>query len=1048
METKSVRKSVKIAVFSFLSASLLSSHALASSYGLSSRTDTQVRQSSSSNFDVLVPAKAKNGISYNVFSKFELSGKPLTLVNTDDTSGGVRGTGKADLIVIESNNISLKEQFTILGSPADILFVTRSSSGKLSCEQCSFDNVGRVTMAVATPSYASNAKTINSVGDLTTVGGGKVSVKGLVSPGLQSLELIAENIDTSGTIDTNLRAENHPESGMIIVDRGSKVVGAGGINLFTGRIKIEYADLGVKSATLSTAWSTIKGKFRAATIAVASPNNIAIDADMSTMSDALSTSQHNGKLYAPTEGIFVQSLGKYKNASHQNIHINANAKLSTDNHLSLKSLSTIRILKQGNKQAKVIGGDMTLIARNDVHQQGYVAADEVKISANQFINNGVVESANIDVETEKSIYNSFGGKVLGKNVTLYSKSGAVINGSLVDKVVYLDDVLTIGGEGYEVKKQFGIWHELQEKIKEDKTTKTRIANANSASTVSASILADNLTIQARRIENINPYHLEKSNSVNWDAGIRVNGIKANQVAIEAERSLKLKASGYVLNSSAIMGLNGGGEFLVNSPIFSNERYEISFESYPYRVVEYSQDDSKKNEIGHYKSGTETKILTYSPPGRVFSFGDFQFSRGGTSDPKKVQSSKLFNEVSYFQAFKDARFFNSTIKSIGLEIGTDTENTDFEGMTSCLNYRRCNREYVTTRTEAETLLSFEGNVFGVNGEVATESDLIIDNINSLDTDQQFIISNIVNNFISKNRSDLFEYYNIDNWLTLWSTQWSTFTYEFRLSNVEVVSDVVKGDVWLYTGFKSKPSNWRRGHPWSDDYKDFTKWEYTQPYKFSVNWKEIYDEEQGDKELGSTGYTLTQIEEAAKTYLQVTSFIKASTNNRYGKLLYSYIDLDSVEVFKELDSDTITIKYLQRDKFLVTYYERFEYEEKQYLTKKVDLAQLIKYLPVDYLGPNLPAMVNSSNLRAAISNYLRTIPTTVDYPKNPHRGMGWDFKEFDKTTYRSHKVVGNNVEIEYTRIVRTYGCINYAGCGWANRAIYEKTKLTKNQLSHYL
>ncbi|WP_229611607.1 hypothetical protein, partial [Vibrio parahaemolyticus] len=65
METKSVRKPVKIAVFSLLSASLLSSHVLASSYGLSSRTDTQVRQSSSSNFDVLVPAKAKNGISYN-----------------------------------------------------------------------------------------------------------------------------------------------------------------------------------------------------------------------------------------------------------------------------------------------------------------------------------------------------------------------------------------------------------------------------------------------------------------------------------------------------------------------------------------------------------------------------------------------------------------------------------------------------------------------------------------------------------------------------------------------------------------------------------------------------------------------------------------------------------------------------------------------------------------------------------------------------------------------------------------------------------------------
>ncbi|USD72984.1 MULTISPECIES: FhaB protein [Vibrio] len=1041
METKSVRKSVKIAVFSLLSASLLTSHVLASSYGLSSRTDTQVRQSSSSNFDVLVPAKAKNGISYNVFSKFELSGKPLTVVNTDDTSGGVRGTGKADLIVIESNNISLKDQFSILGSPVDILFITRSASGKLTCEQCSFDNVGRVTMAAAAPSYSSSAKTVNGIGDLTTVRDGKVTVKGLVSPGLQSLELIADTIDTSGTIDTNLRAENHPESGMIIVDRGSKVVGAGGINMFTGRLKVSYEDLAVKSATLSSAWSTIKGKFRAATIAIASPNNIVIDADMSTMSDALSTSQHNGKLYAPTEGVFVQSLGKYKSKEYQNIHVKATAKLSSDNHLSLKSLSNIHILKQGNKQAKVIGGDMTLIALNDVLQQGYVAADEVKVSANQFINNGVVESANIDVETEKSIYNSFGGKVLGKNVTLYSKSGAVINGSRTDKAVYLDSALSIGGEGYDIDKQFGIWQSLDD----DPDIKSQINSANSVSTVSASILADNLDIQAKIIENINPYRLKKADSVNWDAGIRVNGIKANQVAIEAERSIKLKASEYVLNSSAIMGLNGGGEFLVNSPIFSNERYEISFESYPYRVVEYSQDDSKKNEIGHYKSGTETKILTYSPPGRVFSFGDFQFSRGGTSDPKKVQSSKLFNEVSYFQAFKDVRFFNSTIKSIGLEIGTDTENTDFEGMTSCLNYRRCNREYVTTRTEAETLLAFEGNVSGVNGEVATESDLVIRNINSVDTDKQIVISNIVNNYVSKNSNRLDEKY-------IWGIGlckiWNTCVYEYRLEKVEVVSDFVKGEVSLYTGFTAKPDNWPTGKPWSDDYKDLTSFKISQPYKFKVNWKEKYDEDQGDKELDSTGYTLKQIEEAAKTYLQVTSFKKASTNNRYGKLLYSYIDLNTIDVFKERDSDTITINYVQRDKFLVTYYKRFEYEEKQYLRKKVNLTQLMKYLPVEYLRPNLPIELNGSNMNIAITNYLKTIPTTIDYPKNPHRGFRGDFKTFDRTTYRSHKVIGNNIEIEYTRIIKTYGCVNYGGCHWFNRAIYEKTILTKSQLSHYL
>ncbi|TOF07888.1 FhaB protein, partial [Vibrio parahaemolyticus] len=749
--------------------------------------------------------------------------------------------------------------------------------------------------------------------------------------------------------------------------------------------------------------------------------------------------------------------GKYKNPSHQNIHINANAKLSTDNHLSLKSLSTIRILKQGNKQAKVIGGDMTLIARNDVHQQGYVAADEVKVSASQFINNGVVESANIDVETEKSIYNSFGGKVLGKNVTLYSKSGAVINGSLIDKVVYLDDVLTIGGEGYEVKKQFGIWHELQEKIKEDKNTKTRIANANSASTVSASILADNLTIQARRIENINPYRLKKSNSVNWDAGIRVNGIKANQVAIEAERSLKLKASGYVLNSSAIMGLNGGGEFLVNSPIFSNERYEISFESYPYRVVEYSQDDSKKNEIGHYTSGTETKILTYSPPGRVFSFGDFQFSRGGTSDPKKVQSSKLFNEVSYFQAFKDARFFNSTIKSIGLEIGTDTENTDFEGITSCLNYRGCNREYVTTRTEAETLLSFEGNLFGVNGEVATESDLVIDNINSLEIDKKNIILNIVNNYISINKAKIDEHPN--NILVRYlNSMYSTFTYEYRLSNVEVVSDVVKGEVLVYTAYTSKPSNWPKGQPWSDDYKDFTKSQYSKPYKFEVNWKEKYDEEQGDKELGSTDYTDNQWKLATSNYLDYKGGVKHNYPDYYNKFPFTLcghtVGFEDVSYFYSGFKHQFEVTLNQKDSYTLCPFRGPDRPVKNHYTP-VSYTEIYSefktFIPYHSLNDKQISKLNGRSLNnSQIERALKRMTLTMDKKLiNPRVTYRVYSSGPSRPYYISHSKSGNNVDFKYGYKTPYKVCHPRVGCKSGGYAYEEHTKrISLDEVSHYL
>ncbi|TOQ16479.1 hypothetical protein, partial [Vibrio parahaemolyticus] len=68
-----------------------------------------------------------------------------------------------------------------------------------------------------------------------------------------------------------------------------------------------------------------------------------------------------------------------------------------------------------------------------------------------------------------------------------------------------------------------------------------------------------------------------------------------------------------------------------------------------------------------------------------------------------------------QAFKDVRFFNSTIKSIGLEVGSNYVEADFSGITTCLSYRRCNRKYVTTRAEAETLTAFNSNVYGLKGK---------------------------------------------------------------------------------------------------------------------------------------------------------------------------------------------------------------------------------------------------------------------------------------------------------------------------------------------
>ncbi|KNC65187.1 hypothetical protein AC626_24685 [Pseudoalteromonas rubra] len=83
----------------------------------------------------------------------------------------------------------------------DVVFTTTSAS--LTCKSCSFDNMGRVTLLNGTFSDT----------NLDSRSTGKIAIENLFAPGIQSLELIAKSIVTTGVIDTNLRAERHPRGG-------------------------------------------------------------------------------------------------------------------------------------------------------------------------------------------------------------------------------------------------------------------------------------------------------------------------------------------------------------------------------------------------------------------------------------------------------------------------------------------------------------------------------------------------------------------------------------------------------------------------------------------------------------------------------------------------------------------------------------------------------------------------------------------------------------------------------------------------------------------
>lgn len=692
--------------------------------------DIKVVQNSAANSDIFIPSPHVNGLSVNDFNQFIVSQRKLTIYNGSRSSDSIVNNDIANVIVIKSSVISLADNIEIIGAPADIIFIGTSSNQKLTCTNCSFTNVGRVTFAAATVKSVSLIKSTGIVGELVTTSGGSVEVNGLLAPGLQAMELIADTVKTAGIIDINLKADIHPEGGHIVHSEGSKVVGSGGISLYSGRMTIDYEELKVTAATVVNQEFLVDGKIRAATIAVLSPKNIrlASTADLSTLSDVIATSTRNSQFYAPIEGIFIQGAGKHLSSGSldSTTHkITVAGKLSSDNKVLIKSLSKL------NMSAVVVAGELSLISGHNTHATGRLQAKLIEVAARNFINNGAIATSWLNIETEKSIYNSFGGNIKANQITLKANGGNVVNGSR-SKYRYYPDTptpLTVSADMTALKH--GLYYQVTE-------------SGAVGSHQSASILGNEIYIQAKSVENINPYSLTKGASEDWSAGVSVKNSLARQVSIQAENRLEIKTSNYILNSSAIIGVNQAGLMVFNTPVLSNERYRLEVESFTYNQLDLSHDTSQQHDVA--KVGTETKVVAYSPPARLYTFGEFRFSDGNANDST---SEEFLNEFSYFEVFGDSHFHQTLIKTIGIELAQSLSLSEVSKVRSCLNYGNCSGETTLTLADAETLFSIRGNLYGIDSTLPSQSDLVVDNINTYDALVQQLVDAYLAPFIYTN-----------------------------------------------------------------------------------------------------------------------------------------------------------------------------------------------------------------------------------------------------------------------------------------------------------
>ena len=661
------------------------------------------------------------GASYNYFPNFSTE-EELAIMNLDDSGDA------AKVIIVRAPNITLAHKVKVVGSPADLLFIANS---KVTCNNCEFIESPRILLAAAKTSVSATSR---QVGDLKA--SGSVYIRNLKAPGALSLDVVANRTNISG-MTTNLTAKRHPNGGYEVSDSGNVVIGAGGINLFNGNVTVNYESQRLVNATVSYYPVELANSIKAAAINISSTGQIKIstNAKLDTRSELLSTANYQGNFQPIVEGIRINYFGA-------NSVISNGGELRSDNDIELNSLGVI------SNGGVIVGKDIQLVAgkvlRNEGANKALIKAfDELKITAQQVtnFNSARIRGERISIAAEKSVINKWGGSIIGRYLDMHSQTSIIRNGS---RYAYIPD------------------NDESETLRLDKLTKQDtfdigFSHANErfdgsrVRSSAALIFGSRVTISAKRFENINPYFVWRKSKAHWQEGISLDANQARQVGVYAEKSLEIDAPEYLLNASAIMGVNeDGGVMRLHSNLIDNERYKV------HSSVDIVADGEDKK--------LEASLSFYSSPGFIYSFGRFE-SKGKTG---------FLNNTGFFQVFGDAHFDfpDGSVKSIGIELSDEQHtkmikvvNPDYDSCMDEIIIEGISREpdmcgermvyvpdtqvKITNVKQRETLFHIAGNV------MANQAKLVLENYDAVEEVKTLAFKNYVEDYFNKHSETLVE-----------------------------------------------------------------------------------------------------------------------------------------------------------------------------------------------------------------------------------------------------------------------------------------------------
>jgi hypothetical protein len=732
--------------------------------------DAKFISSSDSSVDMLVPSIAKTDStgsisnSYTKLTTFSVN-RPLKIINASDTHG-TTNSKTAKLIIIDATSVDLRSNIEIVGETADLLILGGKSGSNLMCVSCSFTNIGRLTLASATPSFDS----LYSPSILSPMTSNLV-VGGLSTDRVASVELIGLKITLNGLINTQTRGSLLSDGSYQFNPNGGLIIGAGGVNIFSG-FNIDYATLKLGlpiSGSYLSLSSTVQINSQAVHISTALP--FTMGGIISTKSDVASAVNYRGNLSAVEESIKIYSFSSSGS-------LIMNGAMYSDNLVDVRSSSDL--IFNGNIQAAGLigvasgkllqnaagvmslpGGAARWVVTKSKPEDDYIVSnsscatdqptDTTKaavclsafFSANKVENNGTIKGKSIVMASTYELQNRYGGKIFADNIQLSSQYDFIRNGSKYpfkpanDLPKIFDPIdpskiplgtITIDGAPF-------------------------LAAEEGASRVdsTALILGKNIKIVASgNVENVNPYVEVTTNPSAWNNGVVFSPLKSARVQILAENNLSVGTGSYLLNSSAYMGVsNQGGQFYVSAPSIANQRYTTQA-----AITEFSDTANAVT-----NAGIKSALMVYSPPGVIYSFSPLTFIINA--------SGSFVNNTSYFEVLSDANFNNvdaSRIINIGLNVQSVVNTSVNSNYVYCMSQiktsgsgsseaegrriydeqQKCNKLYGGTTLAPGTKVEAEqGTLFSVKGNVNAENaDLFVTNHNVMTEMKNQVISEYI------------------------------------------------------------------------------------------------------------------------------------------------------------------------------------------------------------------------------------------------------------------------------------------------------------------